>query len=53
MNYSMKVEFNLNEETQEIEVRTDGSLMGRYNDWELAGKDLGDEFRHRMTETEQ
>jgi hypothetical protein len=31
-----------------IEVWTDGSLMGTYDEWDEAGKELGDEFKHRM-----
>ena len=45
--YTMQVEFKVNDD-QEIEVRTDGSLMGRYTSFLEAGRDLGDEFRYRL-----
>jgi hypothetical protein len=44
---TMRVEFR-KIANDRIEVRTDGSLMGTYDDYEIAGRDLGDEFKHRM-----
>jgi len=46
---TMKVEFSLM--GGKVEVRTDGDLMGRYDDFDQAGRDLGDEFKYRMEQS--